>query len=225
MTTGRNRLEPVGCESTKRFLDPPPDSLFPERKSIAGPEDFITDFRPVLKSFLHEANSSNADANLAVEDLIDRFRRSRSIRSWRRTVLYRQLIQNLLLETLSGDSWAVDRVDTLSKQLDILWRNHVLGKSWQLLQTMEIDSGRPYFSVLKRRYEKPWLPNDNLLRELSDIFQSDPSKQAFRIFVHRCEKHLARGVVSAVTRTIHLPNSNAVRREMNALDLVHFVTA
>lgn len=237
MTFERNRFQSHDSNSATASFDLWPADLFGQRKESYGVETFITEFRPVLFSFVSEIMLYDDEIDLLLDVSFLQFRDSKQTLNWHKTVNYRGVISKILITNIlkhesrrrirsSSDDGIKHVIDLsgayIAKRLSIAWREHVVTESWQRLRHKELETGRPYFSVLQRRYEKPWMSNGRLLHDLTGLFKTMPTKQAFRIFLHRCELRLARNIVTTAAETIHMPTPNAVLQEMSALDLAHF---
>ena len=230
MTFGKNRLDLIAN------LEGRIDSAGVCSTMVAT-ESFVADFRPVLSNFLASELDTEPDIDSVLEETFEHFRHSINTSVWHESVKCRIVVEKLLFDVLrsrdvvrSGDrklnqdgGFGVEfGADFLGKRFAIVWRDHIVSEGWFQLKRKELKSGRPYYTVLASRYEKPWLSNSRLLDELRCVFSTLPSKQSFRVFLIRCEQKLAHNVVSQVTNTIHRPNRSAVRSEMKALDLSHF---
>ena len=231
MTIGRNRIESIDYQE-KETAD-----FFVDRHGAYGTENFVNEYRPVLANFLADILLYDTDIEAVLEETIRKFRFSRNTCVWHKTVNCRTAIGKILIETLlnrdvhrsahretgSDKTFVIDPgANNLPKRLAIAWRNHMIEESWHQLKLEEIRTKKPVYTVLLSRYEKPWLSNSRLLKELDCIFNMMPTKQAFRVFLIRCEQKLAKNVVGQVANTIHMPNATFVKSEMNVLDLSHF---
>lgn len=199
-----------------------PDSRQSERRCRGNQRSafaqFIAEFRPALSNMLLATLEPYADIDSIVEETVNRIHLLQHKCDWHKTIRLRSVVESQLERVLSNHVLVMN-VAARTKQFSMCWRDHLLSGGWQKLQQREKETGRPYYSVLRRRYDKPWLSNSLLIQDLSDVFSAAPCKQPFRVFLYRCEQRFARAVTSAVVETIHLPNSTVVRDEMASLDL------
>lgn len=211
-----------------RFNSPKPDASSSDietddvdsRRSSIGfqVEKFILDFEPLIEQFLRFELGAGVEAETALRETMTRFRDSMAVANCSRSILYRESITRHLPQALLTEDQ-----NRFSKRLLLGWRQHIVSSAWEKLRQKESETEQPYYTVLRRRYQKPFLSCQNLLYDLHRELLCIPGRESFRDFVLESESHLATNVIAAVKGTIYQPDHDTVHEELNVLDLAHFL--
>lgn len=190
--------------------------------------------RYLLGSMRDEEGAAEVFQEFALRLIRGDFRNADShkgrFRSMIKTALYRLMIdyyrrtkkQRKLGSSEGIESFAEPELETDDDSFSLAWRQSLLDESWNRLEQLEQQTGRPYFSVLRARVDFPKLTTTQLHQNLSETNSTIPAESAFRVFIHRARKRFAAILLDQVVASMDNPNDEQIELELIELGLHHF---
>jgi RNA polymerase sigma-70 factor (ECF subfamily) len=113
----------------------------------------------------------------------------------------------------------MDDVKTNDVLFNTSWRDELLARSWQRLETDEADSGKPYYTVLKYRVAHPDLRSPELAEGLTKELGKSINAGAVRVLLHRARELFAELLLDEVTESLASGSIDEAEEELIDLDL------
>ena len=191
--------------------------------------------RYLLASLRDEDAASEVFQEFALRLVRGDFRNADSgkgkFRSMIKTALYRLMIDNYRRKqkqkklgsgSPSDDVEAAEDSSPGKASFSLAWRESLLDESWNRLEQLEQQTGKPYFSVLRARADQPRLTTRQLHELLAGSVAGVPAEPAFRVFLHRCRKRFASILLQQVVDSLQEPTEEDIELELIELGLHHF---
>lgn len=105
---------------------------------------------------------------------------------------------------------------------DSNWRDELLARCWQRLESDEAESGKPYHTVLKYRVAHPDLRSPELADGLSKELGKPINAGAVRVLVHRARELFAELLLDEVTESLASGSLDEAEQELIDLDLLEY---
>ncbi|MEL6894820.1 MAG: sigma-70 family RNA polymerase sigma factor [Planctomycetota bacterium] len=103
------------------------------------------------------------------------------------------------------------------------WRGKLLDDTWDRLQQMQQQTGKPYFDVLRFRADLPDHSMQQLRQVLSDHGCDVGSTATLRVTLHRSRKRFSALLIQQVRDSLANASDDAVEEEMITLGLHHLL--
>jgi len=150
-------------------------------------------------------------------------------RSMLKTSLYRLMVdfhrRNQKLRKLGTDEQidyvaAAEPTDSDCDDFTIAWRQTMLDQTWQRLEQLQIEAGKPYFTILRGRADYPELTTNQLHEYLSESQPiALPAVGSFRVYLHRARRLFSKLLKEQVALSIEEPTPENVEEELIDLGL------
>jgi RNA polymerase sigma-70 factor (ECF subfamily) len=102
------------------------------------------------------------------------------------------------------------------------WREEVLEKVWEMLQTWEQNTGQLFYTVLRTRAEAPELRSPMLAQKLSEKLNKPFTPDNVRQTLHRARNKFADLLREEIGRTIQTDDPLAIEDELRELGLLAY---
>ncbi|MBW3600049.1 MAG: hypothetical protein KY475_22600, partial [Planctomycetes bacterium] len=104
------------------------------------------------------------------------------------------------------------------------WRTELLDRTWQKLREHEVETGQPYYQVLRYRSDNPRENSEQMAAALSA--QMDPPRDftavAFRKTLQRARETYAKLLIEEVAASLGTDSPHEIEEELAALQLLPF---
>lgn len=150
-------------------------------------------------------------------------------RSMLKTSLYRLMIdyhrrnqkQKKLGTAKQIESVAVeDDADSDCDNFTIAWRQTMLDQSWQRLEQLQLESSKPYFTILRARVDHPEMTTKQLHQHLQESQPiAIPAEGSFRVYLHRARRRFSKLLTEQVALSIENPTPDKIEEELIDLGL------
>jgi DNA-directed RNA polymerase specialized sigma24 family protein len=105
------------------------------------------------------------------------------------------------------------------------WRQAVLGRAWQSLEEVEAQTGKPYYTVLRLRADRPDLRSTELAEKLSVQLGKTISAAGVRQTLHRARDEFADLLLDEVVQTLGRSVEEDLEQELIELNLLKYCQA
>lgn len=102
------------------------------------------------------------------------------------------------------------------------WRAEVLARAWEALEADQRQTGRPVYTALKARADRPELRSPELATHLSGALGKAVTPEWVRKWVAKGRERFAAAVVAEVTATVDPPTPEAIADELTVLGLLDY---
>jgi RNA polymerase sigma-70 factor (ECF subfamily) len=155
-------------------------------------------------------------------------------RSMLKTALYRLMVdyhrRNQKQKKLGSghdiETWnepeTMDQTSGVDDEFTLSWRQSLLDEAWNRLEQLQIETGKPYFTILKTRVDQPLMTTKQLHQFLTDSGASIPAENSFRVYLHRARKRFATILLDQVAQSLEHASRDDVEAELIELGLHHF---
>jgi RNA polymerase sigma factor (sigma-70 family) len=123
-----------------------------------------------------------------------------------------------LLEIATGASPSQE----LERQFIESWRNDLLTRAWQGLFQMQLDSGQPFYDVLRFRADHPELRSAQLAEQLSVRLGRPITPGGVRQTLHRAREKFANRLLDDVAQSLEQPTTEEMEAELSDLGLLEY---
>jgi len=107
-----------------------------------------------------------------------------------------------------------------SDSFTIAWRQTMLDQAWERLEQLQVETSKPYFTILRARVDAPELTTKQLHVQLSETSHVRiPAEGSFRVYLHRARKRFAKLLTEQVALSIQDPTPENVEAELIDLGL------
>ncbi|MEX2113996.1 MAG: sigma factor [Pirellulales bacterium] len=113
-------------------------------------------------------------------------------------------------------------VEAEQEAFDNSWRSTLLARAWDALGESERASGRPLFSVLRARVEKPDATSTDLAGELSKSLERTLTSTHFRVWLHRARESFAKLLIGKISQSLETADRDSIERELSELRLLDY---
>lgn len=102
----------------------------------------------------------------------------------------------------------------------IAWRQTMLDQAWQRLEQLQVESGKPYFTILRGRVDHPELTTKQLHEQLDENQPIRvPAEGSFRVYLHRARRQFSKLLKEQVAMSIEDPTPENIEEELIDLGL------
>ncbi len=152
-------------------------------------------------------------------------------RSMIKTALYRLMIdyyrlnqkQKKLGSGIDYEDYAVvEDSEPVNDSFSLAWRESLLEETWNRLEQLEMQTGKPYFTVLRARVDQPQLTTQQLRVSLFGSGPGVPADSAFRVLLHRSRKRFSTILLQQVIESLEDPTDEEIELELIELGLHHY---
>jgi RNA polymerase sigma factor (sigma-70 family) len=102
------------------------------------------------------------------------------------------------------------------------WRDELLARCWQRLDTEEKHSGKPHHTVLRYRVDHPELRSPELAAGLTERLGKPVNAGAARVLLHRARDAFAELLLEEVIQSLADDSLDAAEEELIELDLLEY---
>jgi DNA-directed RNA polymerase specialized sigma24 family protein len=102
------------------------------------------------------------------------------------------------------------------------WRDQMLAEAWNRLGEEELQTERPWMSVLRLRVENPQWTSVELADELSGRIGQPVTAARVRVLLHRAREKFANYLIDAVSDTLRVDSLDQVEEELSELKLLQY---
>lgn len=180
-----------------------------------------------------ESSADDAYQNFAVDFLAGKLasadEQRGQFRSFLKVVLYRIVAnhhrrrsRDKLAGTLEGDVPEPSDKSDEGPGFDQSWRNVLLRRTWQALQAMEEETGRPLYTALRLRVERPNAASTEMAQQLSTQLGRAITSTHFRVWLHRAREKFAALLLSEVRQSLDAPDRETIEQELSELELLDY---
>jgi RNA polymerase sigma-70 factor (ECF subfamily) len=110
----------------------------------------------------------------------------------------------------------------LDRDLVQSWREDVLARCWQALETLEREGGKLFYTVLRFRAEHPELSSDAMAEQLSATLGKPLTAAGVRQTLHRAREKFADLVLEEVLYSLATPTVEQLEEELTELGLLDY---
>jgi RNA polymerase sigma-70 factor (ECF subfamily) len=128
---------------------------------------------------------------------------------------------------LSGDSpeqAASDLAPDAAFDRDFIdnWREELLTRAWERLAAVETRTGKPYFTVLKRKTEESAVRSAQLAEQLTAQWKKPFTEAGIRQLLHRAREVFADSLVEEIAQSMQTDDIDKLEQELIDLDLLSY---
>jgi RNA polymerase sigma-70 factor (ECF subfamily) len=102
------------------------------------------------------------------------------------------------------------------------WREELLDRAWEALATVEKETGKPFFSVLRFRAENPKLPSGEIAQKLQERLGKPLTDVGVRQTLHRAREKFADLLLEEVAHSLETSDVERLSQELIDLDLLPY---
>ena len=117
---------------------------------------------------------------------------------------------------------AGDDLPDLDRQFLESWRKELLARAWSALERLALESGRPYYAVLRLRADHPEMRSARMAEVLADRLGRPASAGAVRQTLSLAREKFADFLLDEVEHSLEGPTPEQVREELIDLDLLAY---
>ena len=128
-------------------------------------------------------------------------------------------IANLVAERIAPEASRIDF------EFDRSWRDELLAKAWESLESLWDNTGQPHFVVLRLCAEHESLSGSDLAKLIGARLNRTVSEQNARQMLHRARILFAEYLLKAVEHSLDDPTTERLEDELIALDLHDYCRA
>ena len=149
-------------------------------------------------------------------------------RNFLKTVLFRMVAdhhrqnQKQRAVTVDEQSLPDDDPKLHEQQFTQVWRDAMLKRAWTSLATLEKESGKPWYSVMRMRVENPKLGSDELAEKLTAQLGRTISKANLRVILHRAREKFAGSLIDSVADSLTSGSIDQIEEELADLELLSY---
>ena len=154
-------------------------------------------------------------------------------RTFIRTVLYRQIADYFRTKKRRGDVQLDEFLEPATnsndnendEQFAQVWRDEMLKKAWDALYEIEIQSAKPWYSVLQLRVQNPKMRSADLAREIGEQLGKPISSANVRVLLHRARERFSVLLIEAISSSLESNSADAIEEELADLQLLEYCQA
>jgi RNA polymerase sigma-70 factor (ECF subfamily) len=154
-----------------------------------------------------------------------RFRDYLKTTLWRLVARYQQRQRNQALplpDDFPDPGEKPSALDLEAPEFTGCWRAELLARAWEALSRVQEQTGRPYYTILRRRIEQPDVRSRQLAEQLSPEFGRPLTAVGLRQLLHRARECFADLLLSEVAQTLHNPTREQLAQELIELGLLEY---
>ena len=154
-------------------------------------------------------------------------------RTYIRSILFRQVADHFRKIKRQGQHLDIQFVEPednssdapLEEEFAEVWRDEILKKAWGLLEQLEIQSDKPWFSLLQMRVTNPALRSMQLAQWLSEKTGKPISSSNVRVLLHRAREKFAYFLIESISASLNSNSPNEIEDELVELRLLEYCQA
>jgi RNA polymerase sigma-70 factor (ECF subfamily) len=155
-------------------------------------------------------------------------------RTFLRTVLFRQIADYYRAKKRRGgmqlDVQMVDPADDSDEvqrddQFAEVWRDEMLKKAWDSLYELEVNSGKPWYSVLQMRVRNPEMRSADLARAVGEQLDKPMSSANVRVLLHRAREKFSVLLIESISNSLNSTSADNIENELAELKLLEYCQA
>jgi DNA-directed RNA polymerase specialized sigma24 family protein len=117
-------------------------------------------------------------------------------------------------DPLPNDQW--------EQEFFTAWRDQMLAEAWSRMGEEELQSQRPWMTVLRLRVENPEWNSIELAGELAERIDQSITPARVRVILHRAREKFANYLIDAVSDTLRVDSLDEVEEELAELKLLQY---
>jgi RNA polymerase sigma-70 factor (ECF subfamily) len=102
------------------------------------------------------------------------------------------------------------------------WRTELMARAWAALEQLQVSTGRPAYTVLRLRVDRPDLSADGMAEELTARLGKPVSAVAARQLLHRARERYAELLLDEVVHGLAEPTDESLVQELIDLELLGY---
>ena len=115
---------------------------------------------------------------------------------------------------------AEESSDSGCDEFALAWRQTMLDQAWQRLEQLQIESGKPYYTILRCRVDHPELTTKQLQEHLHESQTIPmPAEGSFRVYLHRARRQFSKLLKEQIASSIEDPTPEKIEDELIDLGL------
>ena len=147
----------------------------------------------------------------------------RLVADYRRT-LYRRESPAMIEQHV--DAVALDddarQIAELDREFITVWRESLLAQTWARLERIEVETGKPLFTVLRCRTDHPEINSTQLARKLSEKLGKPVTATNTRVLILRARVRFANLLVDEILPSLPDPTLDRLEEELIELGLIEY---
>jgi RNA polymerase sigma-70 factor (ECF subfamily) len=120
----------------------------------------------------------------------------------------------------AADELAAD--DRSGVELNQVWRDEMLKRSWDALADAERRSGKPWFTVMKLRVENPQFQSRQLAHAISKAIGKSVSSTNGRVLLHRAREKFSHLLIDCISDSLQTSDMQEIEEELAELKLLDY---
>jgi RNA polymerase sigma-70 factor (ECF subfamily) len=105
------------------------------------------------------------------------------------------------------------------------WRDDLLARTWQALQRLETDTGRPLYTVLRFKAEHAELTADHMAEALATPLGKPLTAAGVRQTLHRARERFAELLLEEVAQSLDNQSVESIEQELIDIGLIEYCRA
>ena len=102
------------------------------------------------------------------------------------------------------------------------WRDDLQARAWRRLKEMEENTGRPFYTALRLRADKPAARSSELSQLLSESLAKPVSPESVRQTLHRARAQFADFLIDEISQSLSDPTRENIEQELIDLKLLDY---
>lgn len=143
----------------------------------------------------------------------------RLVADYRKTLYRRETPTAELGDQADG---ATDDTAEMDEQFGSVWRESLLGRAWARLESLEEESGKAFFTVLRYRVDHPQLNSSQLANDLTEKLGKPVSAANARVLIHRAREKFTNLLIDEIMPTLKEPTLDYLEEELIDLNLIAY---
>ncbi|WP_162273946.1 RNA polymerase sigma factor [Mariniblastus fucicola] len=150
-------------------------------------------------------------------------------RNMLKTSLYRLMVDFHRRKQKQRKLGTADQIDFIAAEEDadsgcdaftLAWRQTMLDQAWRRLEQLQIESSKPYYTILRARVDHPEMTTKQLHEHLHESQPiAIPAEGSFRVYLHRARRRFAKLLTEQVAISIEEPTPDNIEAELIDLGL------
>ncbi|MEM8671286.1 MAG: sigma-70 family RNA polymerase sigma factor [Planctomycetota bacterium] len=194
-------------------------------------------YGPAVRRYLGGALRDTVAADDLYQDFAIRFLRGDfqsanpekgRFRSFLKTILFRMVAdyhrQRQKQRSVPMDENVVGDADDddCDRQFTRVWRDEILKRAWSEIASVEKETGKPWYSVMRLRVENPKMGSQQLAERLSEQLGRPISNSNMRVILHRARDQFAVSLINAIADSLASGSLDEIEEELADLELLEY---
>jgi len=203
-------------------------------------EKLLDQYGSAIRRYLLAALRDSAVADDVYQDFAVRFIRGDfenasqdrgRFRNFLKTVLFRMVTDHYRSQKRTAAQLPHEQFDMPDKfatdeqreaELNQVWRDEMLKRSWDALAELEQKSGKPWFTVMKLRVENPAFQSQQLAEAISNALGKSVSSANGRVLLHRAREKFSYLLIDCVSDSLGNCDLREIEEELAELKLLDY---